>query len=89
MKYTPTPDEVICAVQNKLTVITDLFNFYQTIEDHNIAADFRRKTFGGLVGIIDDCIDKLEGLNNEADKHKTAMQSAANREGSALRTDKP
>ena len=62
MKYTPAPSEVICAVQNKLLFITDLFNFFQTIGDNNIAADFRRKTFDGLVGILDDCNDSLEGL---------------------------
>jgi hypothetical protein len=64
MSYIPTPNEVIGDIQNKLTVISDLFNFYQTIEDHNISAIFRNKTFNGLVGIIDDCIDKLECFNN-------------------------
>ena len=62
MNYTPTPNEVICGIQNKLMVITDLFNFCQTAEDHNISTNFRNRTFDGIVGIIDDCIDKLEGL---------------------------
>ena len=62
MKYTPSPNETITEIQNKLSVLTDLFNFYQTIEDHDIGALFRTKTYNGLVGIIDDCIDKLEGL---------------------------
>jgi len=62
MKYTPPPKETIDDIQNKLMVITDLFNLYQTVEDHNICVNLRSKTFEGLVGIIDDCIDKLEGL---------------------------
>jgi hypothetical protein len=70
MSYTPAANEVIGGIQNKLIVITDLFNFYQTIEDHDIGALFRNKTFDGLVGIIDDLIDKLEGLKIEKDKRK-------------------
>jgi len=62
MKYVPAPNEVIDGIQNKLMVITDLFNFCQTVEDHNIITNFRKKTFDGIVGIIDDCIDGLEGL---------------------------
>ena len=62
MNYQPTPEEAIDGIQNKLAVITDLFNFYQTIEDRDIAAIFGNKTFNGLIGIIDDCIDNLEKL---------------------------
>jgi hypothetical protein len=62
MKYTPTPDEVISGIQNKLMVITDLFLFCQTVEDHSIATNFRSKTFEGVVGIINDCIAGLDGL---------------------------
>jgi len=62
MNHAPTHKECIEGIQNKLTVITDLFNFYQTIEDHDLRAGFRTKTFGGIVGIVDDCIDKLEAL---------------------------
>ncbi|MCL2792234.1 MAG: hypothetical protein FWD87_04010 [Spirochaetaceae bacterium] len=66
MKYTPSNNEVIDAIQNKLLVITNLFNFYQTLEEHNIPVNFRNKSFDGLVIIIDDCIEKLEGLKKEA-----------------------
>jgi len=60
--------EVIIGIQDRLSVLTDLFNFYQTIEDNEFVAGFRAKTFNGLVGIIDDCIDKLEVLKkNETD----------------------
>ena len=62
----PIDIEAIVGIQNKLMVLTDLFNFYQTIEEHDISALFRNKTFDGLVRIIDDCIDKLEALKNEA-----------------------
>ena len=68
MTYSPTLNEVICEIQNKLTVITDLFNFCQTISEHNICTNFRCKTLDGLVNIIDDCIDKLEVLKNETDR---------------------
>ena len=66
MKYTPAPADVISGIQSKLTTITDLFLFCQTVEDHNIITNFRGKTFEGIVGIIDGCIDgcidELEGL---------------------------
>jgi len=68
MTYSPTLKEVICEIQNKLTVITDLLNFCQTLSDHNIGTYFRNKTPDGLVNIIDDCIDKLEVLKNETDR---------------------
>jgi len=68
MTYSPTLNEVICGIQNKLTVITDLLNFCQTLSDHNIGTYFRCKTLDGLVNIIDDCIDKLEVLKNETDR---------------------
>jgi len=63
MKYTPTPTEaIISGIQNKLAVIADLFLFCQTVKDQNIDSNFRSKTFEGIVGIIDGCIDGLEVL---------------------------
>ena len=64
MNSTPahTHKELIGGIQDKLAVIVDLFNFYQTIEDHNLRAEFTTKTFKGIIGIVDDCIDKLEVL---------------------------
>jgi len=67
MTYSTTYNEVICGIQNKLTAITDLFIFCQTISEHNISTNFRHKTFDGLIEIIDECIDKLEVVKNETD----------------------
>jgi hypothetical protein len=53
----------VYTVKEKLTLITDLFNFYETVEMHNLIADFRRKTFVGLVKILDDCIDALDTID--------------------------
>ena len=67
MKYKPTHNEAITKIQNKFSILTDLFDFYQTIEDHDIGALFRTKSYNGIVGIVDDCIDKLEDLKTAND----------------------
>jgi hypothetical protein len=62
---TPDAKDVLNDVSQQLTVLTDLFNFYITIEMHNLYAGFRNETLNGLVGIIDGCIDKLKALEKQ------------------------
>jgi hypothetical protein len=62
----PDAEDVLNEVTDRLTVLTDLFNFYETIEMHNLLAGFRDQTFNGLVVIIDDCIDKLKAIKEQS-----------------------
>jgi hypothetical protein len=62
---TADAQDVLHEVSYRLTVLTDLFNFYSTIEMHNCVAGFRKETFDGLVTIIDDCIDKLKAIEKQ------------------------
>jgi hypothetical protein len=65
---TPDAEDVINEVTDRLAVLTDLFNFYETIEMHNLIAGFRKQTFNGLITIIDDCIDKLKKIEKKPEQ---------------------
>ena len=58
----PHPQDVLCEVKDKLVAVIDLFNFYDSLEFYNKAVSFRKETVSGAVRIIDDCVDKLNGL---------------------------
>jgi hypothetical protein len=64
-RMNPDIEDVLDEVKDKLIVLTDLFNFYETMDMHSLCVGFRHKTFNGLVRIIDECIDKLEALEKQ------------------------
>ena len=58
----PHPEDILCEVKDKLIAVTDLFNFYDSLEFYDKPIGMRKRTVGGAVRIIDDCIDKLDSL---------------------------
>jgi hypothetical protein len=58
-RMNPDIIDQIDEVTDKLTAVTDFFNFYQSGGD---MINFRKNSINGICRIIDDCIDKLEAL---------------------------
>jgi hypothetical protein len=57
------PQDVLCEIKDKLVAVTDLLNFYDSLEFYNKPVSFRAGTVGGAIRIIDDCVDKLDALS--------------------------
>jgi hypothetical protein len=55
-------EDVWCEVKDKLTAVTDSFNFYDSLEFYDKPVSIRKETLGGAIRILDDCIDKLNPL---------------------------
>jgi hypothetical protein len=58
----PDPQDIWCEIKDKLTAVTDLFNFYDSLEFYDKPVSMRKGTLGGVIRILDDCIDKLSPL---------------------------
>jgi hypothetical protein len=61
-------EDTLNDVIRQLTVITNLFDFYATIEMHNLLTGFRKQTLEGLIVIIDGCIDKLDAIKEQSEQ---------------------
>jgi hypothetical protein len=55
-------EDVWCEVKDKLTAVTDLFNFYESLEFYDKPVSLKKGTLSGAIRILDDCIDKLNPL---------------------------
>jgi hypothetical protein len=55
-------EDVWCEVKDKLTAISDLFSFFDSLEFYDKPVSLKKGTLGGAIRILDDCIDKLNPL---------------------------
>jgi hypothetical protein len=55
-------EDVWCEVKDKLTAVTDLFNFYDSLEFYDKPVSLKKGTISGAIRILNDCIDKLNPL---------------------------
>jgi hypothetical protein len=58
----PDMQDIWCEVKDKLTAVTDFFNLYESLEFYDKPVSLRKRTLGGVIHILDDCIDRLDPL---------------------------
>jgi hypothetical protein len=58
----PDAQDIWCEVKDKLTAVADLFSLCDNLEFYDKPVSMRRGTLGGVIRILDDCIDRLNPL---------------------------
>jgi hypothetical protein len=61
----PDAQDIWCEVKDKLTAVADLFSLCDNLEFYDKPISMRRGTLGGVIRILDDCIDRLDPLFQE------------------------